>query len=66
MEFYHNGDYCGEYEVDYKNPTEALERYNGMKEKFGYDIMWGNTHYNIKHIQYADNETKLVAKMTRT
>lgn len=65
IEFWHNGDKCGEYDTLLTEPIEVFEDYKKDRSKYGYDIMWGATCYDIKSVGFADNDTKLIAKLTK-
>lgn len=65
IQFWHHSFKCGEYNSGYETPKDVIEDYLDTQEKYGYDIMWGATCYNIKTVHFADNETILVVKLGR-
>ncbi len=65
VEYYHQGHFCGDLEYDGTPTLEDIWEWDKRPHDSWYDVMWGNTGYNLKEVHFADNDTKIVVKLKR-
>jgi len=67
VEHWHQGRFCGNtgFEDTIYTPEGVLESYKRTGDQQWYDVMWGSSHYNIKSVKYADNQTKILVKLEK-
>ncbi len=66
VEHFHNGWYLGDTGFKDTNYTpESVQSSFDNRIYDWYDVMWGSVYYKVKNINYADNRTKIIVKLTR-
>ncbi len=64
VEYWHHGHFCGDIEFD-GTSIEEVKAWDIRHPNSWYDVMWGNTGYNVKAVHWADNNTKIIVKLKR-
>ncbi len=65
IEYWHQNHHCGDLEFDGSPSLGDIWEWDKRHPNSWYDIMWGNTGYNLKAVHWADNDTKIVVKLKR-